>query len=124
MSITEEQGHGRPCIAGKLPKKKLPPKALPPAVQHHRDREEDDDGGAPRLPVFVRFNDLVTANIVRNWTTLLRLIREEGFPTGIMIGAHTRAWPLREVEAWLARRPIANNDIRLRGKRAQVEAES
>jgi Prophage CP4-57 regulatory protein (AlpA) len=58
--------------------------------------------GDTRLPTFVRFRDLVDANIVRNWPTLLRLIDEEGFPPGAMLGRNTRAWALDEVEAWLA----------------------
>jgi hypothetical protein len=29
---------------------------------------------------------------VRNWPTLLRLIDEEGFPPGAMLGRNTRAW--------------------------------
>jgi predicted DNA-binding transcriptional regulator AlpA len=32
----------------------------------------------------------------------LRLIDEEGFPPGAMLGRNTRAWALDEVEAWLA----------------------
>jgi hypothetical protein len=74
---------------------------------------------APQLPVFVRFGDLVDAGILSNWPMLSRLIREQGFPAGVMLGAHTRAWPLRDVEAWLAQRPVVNNDIRhvRRGKR-------
>lgn len=96
-------------------------------VRHHQrngDRASPDDAAAaPRLPVYVRFNDLVAAGITRSWPSLLRLIRERGFPRGIMLGSHTRAWPLRDVEAWLAQRPVANNDVRLRGKSAIEETE-
>jgi predicted DNA-binding transcriptional regulator AlpA len=86
------------------------------------DRASPDDG-APRLTTYVRFNDLVAAGIVRNWPTLARLIRQEGFPVGKMLSSHARAWPLRDVEKWLAERPTINDDVRLRRrKRVAVEA--
>jgi hypothetical protein len=118
MSISEEQSCGRPHIAGKPPKKRQPPTPKPLTTLYQRSADDTSE----RLTIYVRFTDLVDARIVRNWATLQRLIREEGFPTGIMIGAHTRAWPLREVESWRARRPVANNDVRLRGKRQKEEA--
>ena len=55
---------------------------------------------------FLRFNDLKQRNIVRNWTTLTRLMREQGFPAGTRIGAQARAWEEAEVEAWLESRRI------------------
>ncbi len=64
-----------------------------------------------RLPVHVRFHDLVAAGIVRNWPTLLRLIDQENFPPGVMIGRNTRAWALADVEAWLASRPTARKPV-------------
>jgi hypothetical protein len=74
-----------------------------------------------RLSTFVRFRDLVDANIVRNWPTLLRLIAEDGFPSGIMLGRNTRAWPLDEVEAWLAERPTAKKVVPLSpGRKRQI----
>ena len=54
---------------------------------------------------YLRFKDFVERGIVKNWTTLMRWIREEGFPPGVMIGPNSRAWPEDEVEAWLANRP-------------------
>ena len=45
-------------------------------------------------------------NIVRNWTTLARLINEQEFPAGVRLGAQTRAWEEAEVEAWLESRRI------------------
>ena len=57
---------------------------------------------------FLRFNDLKQRNIVRNWPTLVRLMNQQGFPTGIRIGAQARAWEEAEVEAWLATRRIAS----------------
>jgi hypothetical protein len=70
-----------------------------------------EDQGDTRLTTFVRFHDLVDANIVRNWPTLLRLIDTQGFPVGVMIGANVRAWPLADVEAWLAARPTARKIV-------------
>ena len=71
----------------------------------------DSRPGDTRLTTFVRFRDLVDANIVRNWPTLLRLIDEDGFPPGVMLGRNTRAWALDEVEAWLAARPTAKKVV-------------
>lgn len=93
-----------------------------PPTQH------DDARG---LPTFVRYSDLVAAGIVSNWTTLLRLIDDEGFPIGTMIGPNSRAWRLDEVEAWLASRPSARKVVppdaahpRVRNKRrAAAEAQ-
>ena len=56
---------------------------------------------------FLRFADLKERGVVRNWTTLLRLIDQERFPPGIRIGAQTRGWPDDQVEAWLESRRIA-----------------
>jgi len=41
---------------------------------------------------------------VSNWPTLLRWIRTEGFPQGILLGANTRAWLESDVLAWLESR--------------------
>jgi hypothetical protein len=57
---------------------------------------------------YLRFADLKQRNIVRNWTTLLRLIEEQGFPAGIRIGAQARGWGEAEVEEWLKSRRIAS----------------
>jgi len=57
---------------------------------------------------YFRFKDLQQRNIVRNWTTLTRLMREQGFPAGTRIGAQARAWEEAEVEAWLDSRRIAS----------------
>ena len=57
---------------------------------------------------FLRFNDLKQRNIVRNWPTLVRLMNQHGFPTGIRISAQARAWEESEVEAWLETRRITS----------------
>jgi hypothetical protein len=93
--------------------------------------DNDDDSAARRvLPIYVRYADLVTANIVGSWTQLLRLIDCEGFPTGVMLSANVRAWPLDLVEAWLEARPTARKVIppdaihpRVRAKR-RADAEN
>ena len=79
--------------------------------QRHSDRgsDDDDDGGDERtaLPVYVRFADLVRANVVGSWTQLSRLIGHENFPPGVMLSRNVRAWRLDEVNAWLDARPSA-----------------
>jgi len=57
---------------------------------------------------FIRFADLKQRGVVNNWTTLTRLMREQGFPAGTRVGAQTRAWEEAEVEAWLESRRIAS----------------
>jgi predicted DNA-binding transcriptional regulator AlpA len=57
------------------------------------------------LTSFLRYNDLVAANIVKSWTQLLRLIENQGFPPGRMLSPNVRAWTHQEVEEWLAARP-------------------
>lgn len=50
---------------------------------------------------YLRYTNLVERQIVNNRTTLGRWIKQYGFPCGILLGPHTRAWPENEVEAWL-----------------------
>jgi len=59
---------------------------------------------------FLRFRDLKARGIVGNWTTLLRWIRDRGFPVGVMLGANTRVWPEDEINAWLANLPAADKE--------------
>jgi predicted DNA-binding transcriptional regulator AlpA len=54
---------------------------------------------------FLRFKDLKARGIVGNWPTLLRWIKDEGFPPGRYLAPNTRAWSEAEIEAWLAARP-------------------
>ena len=104
-----------------------PPAETANPHQSQGDRASGDDDSAAKLaaeraakltarrsrlvksgfPVYVRYDDLVAAGIVQNWTTLLRLVSDENFPPGTMIGPNTRAWRVDEVEAWLASRPTA-----------------
>jgi predicted DNA-binding transcriptional regulator AlpA len=54
----------------------------------------------------LRYPDLVTAGVVANRVTLGRLIKNQQFPPGRLLGPNTRAWTETEVEQWLASRPI------------------
>jgi predicted DNA-binding transcriptional regulator AlpA len=96
-----------------------------PATPHTRqgDRGDDDDADdARRLPVFVRFKDLVAAGIAPNWPTLLRMVTAEDFPTGVMLARNTRAWRLDEVEAWLDTRPTARKVVPPRSNKQELES--
>ena len=59
------------------------------------------------LPVFYRFGDLVAAGLVVNRTSLRRLVDEQNFPPGVMVGDNTRVWRVTDIEAWLATRSTA-----------------
>lgn len=61
------------------------------------------------LPTFIRFKDLKARGIVDSWPQLGRLMRDRGFPRGIMLGANTRAWTTDEVADWLGRQPVGNS---------------
>lgn len=61
----------------------------------------------PPLRRYIRYRDLVAAGIVGSWMQLHRMIAVEGFPEGLLLSANIRAWPVAEVEAWLASRPTA-----------------
>jgi predicted DNA-binding transcriptional regulator AlpA len=62
-------------------------------------------------PVYYRFDDIVAAGLVQNRTSLGRLINEEGFPPGMMIGANTRVWRVSDIEAWIATRSSARKAL-------------
>jgi predicted DNA-binding transcriptional regulator AlpA len=91
------------------------------APQRQGDRGDVDDA-AVALPVFIKFRDLVAAGIVSNWPTLARLIDEEGFPAGILLGKNTRAFRLDEVQAWLDTRPTERKVVSRRVSEQQPEA--
>jgi hypothetical protein len=65
----------------------------------------------PLLQTHLRYADLFAAKIVRNWTTLMRLIEQEGFPPGRMLGRNTRVWTVEEVKTWLATRPVERKPV-------------
>jgi hypothetical protein len=72
------------------------------------------------LPVYIRYSDLVVANIVRNWPSLQRLVAEENFPPGRLFGPNTRAWTVDEVQAWLAARPTARKIVPITARHPRV----
>ena len=90
-------------------------------IERHVDRGsgDDDDDGRRRLPVYVRYSDLVSAGIVGSWTQLLRLIDHEQFPVGQMLSPNIRAWRLDAVENWLASRPSARKVVPARGRQSE-----
>jgi len=111
-----EAQYGVPTSRGK--RRSPPPVTSAHARQGDRcagDDEGDDDrdgnDGAQRLPVFVRYRDLLAAGIVGSWTQLERLIQEHGFPCGVMLSANIRAWRLDQVESWLDGRPTERKAV-------------
>ena len=79
--------------------------------QRHGDRGSAEDAAATALPVYIRYRDLVAANIVGSWTQLLRMIEEEGFPTGQLLSPNVRAWRKDLVEQWLSKRPTGRKVV-------------
>lgn len=71
----------------------------------------DEDKADSALPVMCRFQDLVGANITKNWPHLLRLIDDEGFPPGVMLSKNIRAWVVADINKWLAARPTARKMV-------------
>jgi len=73
----------------------------------------------------LRFPDLVDAGIVANRVTLGRLIKNNNFPPGRLLGQNTRAWTEPEVEAWLASRPVVRApDVTPREQRFACKAKT
>ncbi len=70
---------------------------------------------ATGLTKLVRFKDLKAAGIVNNWVTLRHYIADCGFPPGIRISYNVRAWPLSQIENWLAIRSADTTKIVPRG---------
>jgi hypothetical protein len=58
------------------------------------------------LEELARFKDLKRRGIVNSWPQLRRMQEHYGFPTGILLGANTRAWRVSEIEQWLANCPV------------------
>ena len=57
------------------------------------------------IPTYLRFSDLKARGIVRSWPQLGRLMRDQAFTRGTMLGANTRAWTEQEITSWLSARP-------------------
>jgi predicted DNA-binding transcriptional regulator AlpA len=54
---------------------------------------------------FVRYKYLEENGIISNRMQLARAIERYGFPKPVALGENTLAWPLEEVERWIASRP-------------------
>jgi hypothetical protein len=61
--------------------------------------------GAGKL---LRFRHLNEIGLVNNWTTLIRWIKEQGFPPGRIVGV-SRVWFESEIDQWIASRPVASD---------------
>jgi predicted DNA-binding transcriptional regulator AlpA len=70
------------------------------------------------MKALLRFRDLKERKIASSWAQLARLIRDNGFPRGRLIGVNSRAWDEDEVDAWYKSRP-EQNDRPLKGRAAQ-----
>lgn len=72
----------------------------------------------------LRFRDLKERQIVQSWPQLRRMVREYGFPPGMLLGPNTRAWSEQVVEDWLADRPTAPKPDPRRGDGAATAGNS
>ena len=70
------------------------------------DQRSDDAVSA--LDTWLCFDDLRRAGIVSSWKTLGEWQRDEriGFPKGKLLARNTRRWSAREIDEWLASRPV------------------
>jgi predicted DNA-binding transcriptional regulator AlpA len=66
-----------------------------------------DKGVDYRPKRYISYPGLVDKGAVNSRMTLWRMIREHGFPEGIMITPNRRVWDEAEVDAWIASRPTA-----------------
>lgn len=90
-----------------------------------KQRDTDTPGeNTMRLPVYIRFADLVENGIVSSWMQLSRLIASEGFPEGVRLSANIRAWEIGQIHAWLATRPTARKIMPCRKHRQQDKHEA
>jgi hypothetical protein len=58
--------------------------------------------------IWLSFDDLKNAGIVKNWQTLRNWQRDPqiGFPSGKLFGPNTRRWSKRhDIEPWVESRP-------------------
>jgi hypothetical protein len=64
------------------------------------------------VPTFVRRADLIERGLVKSNQALQAWIRDQGFPTGKLIG-NTRVWRVDEVMRWFENQPTANKKVRV-----------
>ena len=57
----------------------------------------EGDAAIARLPTLIRFRDLRASGIANNWTQLLRMIDQDGFPRGKLLSPNVRAWDVNEI---------------------------
>jgi predicted DNA-binding transcriptional regulator AlpA len=75
------------------------------------------------MSVYLRFVDLKARGLVRNWATLQNWIDNYDFPPGRLISPIARAWTDTEVDAWVAKRPVARKKVPMpKGRRARKVA--
>jgi hypothetical protein len=78
---------------------------------------------APRLPILIRFRDLRASGIANNWTQLLRMVDQDGFPCGRLLSPNVRVWDINEIVRWLETRPTARKIVAAR-RRAEASGAS
>jgi predicted DNA-binding transcriptional regulator AlpA len=105
-------------------RKDEPPAAAPSHIAHD-DQHVHGARGPPKttgpLRVWVRINDIKAAGIAASWTQLYRLIRDQGFPAGKLIGRNTRAWDAQEIEAWVDSRPDFDEQKQEHSRKARAK---
>jgi predicted DNA-binding transcriptional regulator AlpA len=74
----------------------------------------------------LRFKDLRRLGVVSSWPQLRYMQENYGFPTGLLLGANSRAWRASEVTQWLGSRPTGPSAHVIerveKSKRARKEA--
>jgi hypothetical protein len=88
-------------------RKRAPVKGVRAKAASATSRPPPPKRGTAPLPLYVRYRDLVERGVFRDWNSVLSAIELYGFPSGVHLTPHVRAWRLDEVEAWLASRPSA-----------------
>jgi predicted DNA-binding transcriptional regulator AlpA len=73
------------------------------------------------MTIQLRFAELKTRGIVRNWVTLRDWVERRGFPPGRLTGPNTRTWTNTEIEEWLSSRPTAPKPVAPRSVRSRED---
>jgi predicted DNA-binding transcriptional regulator AlpA len=66
-----------------------------------------DKGASVSRKKYISYPGLVDKGAVNSRMTLWRMIRDHGFPEGIMITPNRRVWDEAAVDAWIASRPTS-----------------
>jgi predicted DNA-binding transcriptional regulator AlpA len=59
----------------------------------------------------LRYRHLKERHVVENWAQLQRLIKQQGFPAGRLLGPNTRVWTEDEVVDWVSTRPVTRDEF-------------